>query len=339
MLINMKKKILLFLVIIPAFLLIGCRNISQSSQDAKSNSNVSIKKDNKVIIKVPKVTVKNKKTKVSYVKSSESLENKNAQENFYGNWMISKLLATGPVLDHDISELKAIIGKQITYSKDYVKYDTNTYYTPFYKRTIENKYDFESGNRVMFKQLDFDGENIVKVNIYTDSQYKNDLNSIGNVFYINDDNSLILYAMGGYFKLTKANELVRHGGENIIDKNRVKVGDKISGLTVKSIDIHDGNLQDISFTGNLQVSGNFEWEDTGDGQKCIIRIDDAYKDSIPLLKGINNLNSIVINNNVLAQKLLPQQGGKAVVIVNNYSLGERQIPVTADIEKVILIQK
>ncbi len=337
----MKKRIVLLLVIMPIFLLAGCTQYAQNSKNPKPSNNAAKNtiKQKQVIIKKANKTQQIKKPNSSNTINGGDIENKNAEANFYGNWEITKLLTTGPVLDRDISELKAIIGKKIVYSKDFIKYDTNIYYKPSYKKTLEYQDDFESGNRVSFKKLGIKDGNIIEVNIYTDNQYKNYLNSIGNMFYIKDKDSLILYAMGGYFELKRVNEAVISKDGNIIDKNTVKVGDKILDLIVKSIDIHDGYLEDISFSGNIQVIGAFEWEETGDGKKCIVNIDNAYKSNIPILKGANNFNSIVINNNDLAQELLPQQGGKAVLLLNNYSLGERQIPVKADLERVIEYRK
>lgn len=133
----------------------------------------------------------------------------------------------------------------------------------------------------------------------------------------------------------KVNNKIEGESNNIVDKATVKVGDKIAGIIVKSLDKESGYLHDVSFSGSIEVSGSFQWNEYGDGKGYVFTVDESSKKKIPVLKGINNLDYFVIKNSDLAQKLLSKKDGKAKIVINNYSLGERQITSSAILDKVL----
>jgi hypothetical protein len=123
---------------------------------------------------------------------------------------------------------------------------------------------------------------------------------------------------------------------NIIDKSLIKVGDIVCGLTVESIDIKNGYVNDITFNGEIELSGDYEWvADGGEGGRFILTVDSASLDKMPLLKDLNNLHTIAISNTDYAKKYFTSESGSVSLILSNYSIGERQIVISADLSKVI----
>jgi hypothetical protein len=136
---------------------------------------------------------------------------------------------------------------------------------------------------------------------------------------------------GNIFKIDQA---------NIFDKNMVKVGDKIAGLTVKTIKLVDGKyLDDITFSGEIELLGVCEWvDDTGVGPPAFMfSVDEAFMDKLPYEKNLGVGRHMLIVNTDYAEKLLPkkQDGVKARITIDNFSMGERQIPCSAHLVKVI----
>lgn len=128
---------------------------------------------------------------------------------------------------------------------------------------------------------------------------------------------------------------INNGSDNQIYKEAVKVGDTVAGLLVTDISKLGDNIDNIQFLGDIQVSGTYLWNETGDGSACIITVDEASKKKIPVFAGMDNLNTIVLANNEITEGLLPGDDGNVEIIINNYSIGERQIMIRADLVEVV----
>ena len=123
--------------------------------------------------------------------------------------------------------------------------------------------------------------------------------------------------------------------DNIIDKARVQVGDVIAGLTVASLELRNGSLVDASFTGEIELNGISEWLDNvGDGAGYVFTVDEAYADCLPIIKGLNVNRSFVLRGKADSQ-LLPKEKVRAKIIVDSYSIGERQIIRNARLVKIV----
>lgn len=123
--------------------------------------------------------------------------------------------------------------------------------------------------------------------------------------------------------------------DNIIDKTRVQVGDVIAGLTVASLELRNGSLVDASFTGTIELNGISEWLDNmGDGAGYVFTADEAYADCLPIIKGLNANRSFVLRGNADSQ-LLPKEKIRAKIIVDSYSIGERQIIRSARLVEIV----
>jgi len=126
----------------------------------------------------------------------------------------------------------------------------------------------------------------------------------------------------------------------VIDKVKVKVGDRIGTFTVKSIQRTEGYLLDVTLEGELEVSGKYHYSDfTGDGDGWIFVIDADATNRLPYLsgEGPEQIRMYVLSNSPKAQTLLGKGPGTAVVVLDELSLGERQIDRRARLVRAIKV--
>lgn len=205
----MNKKIIVTTLIIMGVLLGGCNN-GQVKQEplSKENKNQDISNTSETknnTIEPIQQSQDNKPEIKSEAKSNSSEEDKQSKEIFWGQWVIKKQLAYGHVRTFSSDDIKCMIGKKLSFSKEkascfgeQVSDLNNMVDNPIYKKSVVSKSDFESGTRnyVTFDKLGIKSNSITEVNV-------NDSKGKGCLFYIKDNNSLILYGGGVYFQLDR----------------------------------------------------------------------------------------------------------------------------------------
>lgn len=124
----------------------------------------------------------------------------------------------------------------------------------------------------------------------------------------------------------------------VIDKEVIKVGDVLCGLKVKSLEIHDEYLNDITFEGEIEISGEYEYSEyTGDGDGYCFTMDEESTKKFPHLKDIrpDKKISLSLHNRDVAEKAFGFGSGHATVVIDEYSVGMRQIMTSAKIVRVV----
>lgn len=117
---------------------------------------------------------------------------------------------------------------------------------------------------------------------------------------------------------------------NVIDKTKVQPGDKIAGLKVASINKHNESLQDITFRGEIDLTGWVEWvENTGDGPGYLFTVSVADRYRLPSLN--HSIENRVIRLQLAEGFLpeLPKQKTAMLLVLDRISMGERQIEIQA----------
>ncbi len=123
--------------------------------------------------------------------------------------------------------------------------------------------------------------------------------------------------------------------DNVIDKTGVKVGAVYAGLTVAAVDIRNGSLVDVRFTGEKELIGVSEWMDNlGDGAGYLFTVEAFYADSLPMLKGYNARNSFVLTLDENSPSL-PKEKLRVKIVVDQYSIGERQLMSRARLVRIV----
>lgn len=135
--------------------------------------------------------------------SSKNLDTIKAEKSYFGQYVIKKLLAYGPVGTYTSEEINVIIGKKLSFSKDKASCFgeeadllNETAENPTYENKDILKADFESENKITFEKLGLNGGSVTQVTA-------EDSKGNGCLFYIKDDNTLILYGGGIYLELAR----------------------------------------------------------------------------------------------------------------------------------------
>lgn len=137
------------------------------------------------------------------------------------------------------------------------------------------------------------------------------------------------------------NQVIDHSlnRRTIINPAAVEIGQSIGGLTVLELDTSgtgtDLQVNDITFSGELTLTGAYEWGDIGDGFGYIITLDEEMMERIPLFEDFADERTLILGNTEEAAELLSSSSGKATFVLANYSIGYRQIMISADLVKVM----
>jgi hypothetical protein len=121
---------------------------------------------------------------------------------------------------------------------------------------------------------------------------------------------------------------------NKFDVTKAKVGDKVAGMTIKTIEPYDktkGNLSGdnakVTFTGEATVTGNYAYDsETGLSLKdpvCIHTLDASSADKIPMLStDTDNYTAFCFSNQETAKPKFAPVGSKGVatVVIKNFIL-------------------
>lgn len=264
----------------------------------------------------------------------ESEENTNMNiyennENFYGIWEF-----TEPVTVYGLSPEESIeyLSKQFIYMPKFCRCGGSGLNNPKY---LIEKLGSESFGEDLQQYLD---QNNIKVDfanrivIFEDDEKQEKWEAFGGEFYKIGD-KIIVDIDGKLFGMRRVFE--GEVGNYLIDKDTVHIGQKIGPLTVKSIERISELINDITFTGEITVKGVYQWDYTGDGYGCVITLNEDSRKTIPVFEDYANEKIILIHNTEIAEKLLPKESGEAEIVIENYSIGERQIMISADLVRVI----
>lgn len=150
-------------------------------------------------------------TKASHIQDSGKTQeiNKdntdvNKKELFFGEWTITKNIANNKVSAYSKDEIEKMIGKKVTYSDTLASFDNNICSSPSYKKmTIITKEEDEK-NYVKFADLGIKIESIINIEVFANKEQSKSWISAGSLFYVKDQNTLIMVDDGAFFELTRS---------------------------------------------------------------------------------------------------------------------------------------
>jgi len=201
----MNKKSLI-LIITAIFLLSGCSKYRISDTvkiSEKQNTQVTAENTNSMESTKTAEATAAETAKTSTAETGQVQNTKASAEAYFGQYVIKKLLTYGPVSTYGSEDIDGLIGKRLSFSKEKascfgeeVGSLNKTAENPAYKKEVISKADFESDSRVTFEKLGLKGDSITQVTA-------EDSMGNGSVFYIKDENTIILYGGGIYLELTR----------------------------------------------------------------------------------------------------------------------------------------
>ena len=170
---------------------------TNTATSSEANSNATNPVDTK---EATNVTTKPAPVVNSTTKAPVKVEQK---QPYYGQWKINKQIAYGAASIYSNDDVKKMIGKTIVYSDIEAVYGTVACKNPYYKKSTITSSSFETSNKMKFSTLGITTKSVDQITVFTNSSMNDLWDSVGSVFYIKDQNTLILFDGGVYFDLTK----------------------------------------------------------------------------------------------------------------------------------------
>ena len=122
---------------------------------------------------------------------------------------------------------------------------------------------------------------------------------------------------------------------NVIDPERIKAGDRIAGLTVASLEKTGKSIKDVSFFGEMELTGTVKWvENTGDGAGYLFTVTAPESSKLPAIGRERETRIIAVDIKAAELFKLPPEKTKVRIVIDALSLGERQIGARAKVIKV-----
>lgn len=126
--------------------------------------------------------------------------------------------------------------------------------------------------------------------------------------------------------------------QNVIDKNRLKIGDVVAGLKVIELERRNNSLLDATFAGEVVLEGTTEWlENTGDGPGYVLTVQMPEAAKLPALGLEKETRLIGLQVAPQLSTLLPQAKSRVRLVIDRFSIGERQIAARATVVQVALL--
>lgn len=191
--------------------LTGCKKSTDKEPDSSTTaiSNPPRSTENKSAGESPaaKQETKNQsKTNTENPAQSTTTKTNENTEVFYGDWVIKKVLAYGPVGTYSKEAAESLIGKSLSFSKDKANFfgdqpsDINKVaVNPAYKKNVISKGDFAANYRMDLDRLGVKADSISEITV-TDS------NGVVSTFLVKDENTLIIVGGGTYFEVGRKGE-------------------------------------------------------------------------------------------------------------------------------------
>jgi hypothetical protein len=122
---------------------------------------------------------------------------------------------------------------------------------------------------------------------------------------------------------------------NVIDPERIKAGDRVAGLAVASLEKTGKSIMDVSFAGEVELTGIVEWsENTGDGAGYLFTVTAPESSKLPAFGRERETRVIAVDIRAAGSFQLPPEKTKVRIVIDALSLGERQIAARAKVIKL-----
>lgn len=191
----MNKKVLPVILIATSIFMVGCNNKQDAQSDDKSQQTATITTKGATTTAISTDTTKGKDNNATSIQNGEI---------FYGKWVIKKVSGNGKGGTYDNDNLKEILGKNLSFSKeqsscfgDDASYLNNVVKNPTYKKTTVTADSFLKYWGVPISNTGISSNTVTEVEIDDAKDFP------ACIFFIKDDNTLILYGGGTFFELSR----------------------------------------------------------------------------------------------------------------------------------------
>ncbi|MCK4261462.1 MAG: hypothetical protein KAX49_21015 [Halanaerobiales bacterium] len=174
-------------------------NIGCSSKLVEDNS----KEENLILDNREEISQNDSTSNTPMSISLSEQESINQKNEYFGEWVVIKEVASGLVLAVSDDEIKNLIGKTLIFSKEKAKFGNQIMDNPQYEETYMTNEKFVEWHNLNLLNIDIYEQRVKQVEIY--SKNKEYWYSFGGSFYIKDKETLIVYWKGVYMELNRKN--------------------------------------------------------------------------------------------------------------------------------------
>lgn len=132
--------------------------------------------------------------------------------------------------------------------------------------------------------------------------------------------------------------LVQESASLYLEKSGLKEGLRAGKFTISSVEMSDGYVNDVTFSGEIELSGAYFYSEyTGDGDGYIFEVDASGLERLPVVQGVNEGRGsfLLFSNYETALDAFGYSAGEATIIIDDFSVGERQIISMARLIRVV----
>lgn len=128
-----------------------------------------------------------------------------SREVFYGEWLVTRVVAWGKVNIYGWEGIDNLVGQKITYRSKQVSLGDDVCSDPQYVTVSMSRQEWEKGIYISFNQMGIDADSAAMIEVFTDQAHKESWDSVGNAFFIKDENTLLAIHGGVCLELSRLN--------------------------------------------------------------------------------------------------------------------------------------
>lgn len=132
---------------------------------------------------------------------NESIDNN--ENDYYGKWVMQRVLAYGPVGTYSIEDAEKLIGQSLVLSAEEADVMTDSPSNPIvhishpeYRESVISDSEFQKDFRMSFSELGIRDEAVTAVEVIGSDETRG-------IFLIKDSDTIVFVAGGTYFELTR----------------------------------------------------------------------------------------------------------------------------------------
>ncbi len=129
------------------------------------------------------------------------------EEEFYGSWVIKRVVAFARIYGLSDDDIKGMIGKRIQYFANFIRFDNEVYNKPNYIKSVVSENDFfEDNGYTYLKEIGIEGDHVNRINVSSDDpnfDQRSYYFIITDEFYIKDQDTVIANLGGVFFELKR----------------------------------------------------------------------------------------------------------------------------------------
>ena len=143
--------------------------------------------------------------KESIISDNNNKKNEKNNEIYLGKWLVKRVVAFAKISAIEDEEIKKFINKELVYSLNEAKIDNKLLENPYYKKSQISDDEFFEKGYIYLEDIGINKDNVNKVEVFSKNtnDYAYAWYEFGGIFYIKDNDTLIVDYKGAYFEVKR----------------------------------------------------------------------------------------------------------------------------------------